>query len=567
MKMNEKRLFSLVITILIIVVFTGTVSAKTWYVDDDGGLGVDFSTIQDAIDNATTGDTVFVYNGTYYENIILKDGIRVQGEGAEVTTIDARGAGSVVTALGLGSGTVLEGFMITNGTGTPILFPIITGGGGIYMEDASPTISNNVIHANSASDGGGVYMLESSPTMRNNTIANNSVNGGGGGGIYMYDSSPIMSNNTLQDNSAAWGGGVYMLESSPTMRNNTIADNIVDDGGGGGIYMQHSSPTISDNTFQSNNASGGGGGAFIANSFPLIAGNTFLANSADFGGGIYMIYSSPLVSNNIFQDNTADGDLGGGGICIYQYSSPQISNNLIIGNSASKGGAILGQGDVSPEIINNHIYGNSVNGVYRGDDVSIFTITNNIIWGNGDDLYDCTATYSDIEDGDFGEGNICADPLFVDLINGNFHLQAGSPCIDAGNNTGAPSTDFDGNPRPIDGDGDEIAIVDMGAFEYIPAEWAKHQINAYIQNLPNDFFKKPADQRKTAFANKFKAIDEMFATENYQGAVNKLKNDVRSKSDGYVDGNPYDDWITDPKAQEDICKMIDDLTAYLETLQ
>ncbi|MCA9428078.1 MAG: hypothetical protein KC994_23570, partial [Candidatus Omnitrophica bacterium] len=56
------------------------------------------------------------------------------------------------------------------------------------------------------------------------------------------------------------------------------------------------------------------------------------------------------------------------------------------------------------------------------------------------------------------DGNIDADPLFVDPENGDFHLQAASPCIDAGTDTGL-TTDFDGNPRPI-------GRFDMGAFEF-----------------------------------------------------------------------------------------------------
>jgi len=67
-------------------------------------------------------------------------------------------------------------------------------------------------------------------------------------------------------------------------------------------------------------------------------------------------------------------------------------------------------------------------------------------------------TYSNIEGGFPGEGNIDADPLFVDIENGDYHLQRGSPCIDSGTNTGL-TEDFDGNDRPV---GD----YDMGAFEF-----------------------------------------------------------------------------------------------------
>ena len=71
---------------------------------------------------------------------------------------------------------------------------------------------------------------------------------------------------------------------------------------------------------------------------------------------------------------------------------------------------------------------------------------------------------------DISEGNnIDLDPLFVDAVNRDFHLQEGSPAIDAGDPAAPdlPDTDFEGDPRDVDGDGDGIT-PDMGADEFIP---------------------------------------------------------------------------------------------------
>ena len=75
------------IVILAMLALVGCTSAKTWYVDDDGGT--DFIRIQDAIDKASSGDTVFVYTGTYYENLEINKGdLAIIGEGREGVIID-----------------------------------------------------------------------------------------------------------------------------------------------------------------------------------------------------------------------------------------------------------------------------------------------------------------------------------------------------------------------------------------------------------------------------------------------------------------------------------------------
>jgi len=110
----------------------------------------------------------------------------------------------------------------------------------------------------------------------------------------------------------------------------------------------------------------------------------------------------------------------------------------------------------------------------RNESSSSPTVTNSIVWGNSpDEIYNLDntpmVTYSDIQGYYPGTGNINDDPLFVDPdgpdnIPGNedddYHLTAGSPCIDTGTSSGAPATDLEGNPRP------QGAGYDMGAYEF-----------------------------------------------------------------------------------------------------
>ncbi len=162
-----------------------------------------------------------------------------------------------------------------------------------------------------------------------------------------------------------------------------------------------------------------------------------------------------------------------------------LSNNLITGNSGNYGGVYASVWQSEINIINNTITGNTAirqgGGTYialwdKSDQANLF---NNIIWGNtasdGEDIYidnwddgTINAYNNDFDPskvyGSFinQANNINSDPLFVNAPNGDYHLSAGSPCIDFGNNS-APSqsaTDFEGDNRILG------MSVDIGVDEY-----------------------------------------------------------------------------------------------------
>ena len=115
-----------IIALLSAIIVITPAAARTWYVDDDGGPGIDFTDIRAAtLDNTdlSSGDTVFVYNGTYGWFAIEMANIKVIGEGADVVTVDCGGSGIFIGQNGNGApGCVLYAFSPVNsdsGLGIP----------------------------------------------------------------------------------------------------------------------------------------------------------------------------------------------------------------------------------------------------------------------------------------------------------------------------------------------------------------------------------------------------------------------------------------------------------------
>lgn len=386
------------------------------------------STIQGAIDAAVAGDMVLVAPGTYRENINFhgKAITVMSAEGPGATIIDGNQAGSVVTfASGEGQTSVLSGFTLQNGRAS-------FGGGGVGIGGSAPKVIGNMIANNSACDGAGIEIRFGSPLIQGNIIANNVQNGCSGG---------------------IGGGGISIGgAASAQILDNIISNNSMSSADGGGISLfAAGTPTIRGNVISGNRATGlspcaQGGGIWMVNfSDALIVQNVITNNSAGCGGGIYWLVPS--------------GARG-----------PLLVNNTITGNDATLlGSGILADGfDAQTQLINNNIISKAgQTAIFCGDfndlNLPIFKF-NNVFSPQG-------AAYGGICTNQAGiNGNISADPLFVNPSTGNYRLQAGSASIDAGDSTAPelPVTDFARNPRILDGNSDGTAVIDIGAYEFNP---------------------------------------------------------------------------------------------------
>ncbi len=358
----------------------------TWYVDDDncpapgsGTQGDPFCSIQRGIDESVGGDEVLVAPGTYNETINLNGkAITLRSsEGPDVTTIDASGLSDTVVRCVSGEtpDTILEGFTIT-GAGRS---PRVKTGGGMLIQQSSPTITECVFRDNWAERGGGMYNSNSHPMVSNCIFLRNVVE-------------------EATTGAASYGGGMYNLNSSPTVTNCVFRENVQLGGkGGAGMYN-------------------------AGDSAPTVTNCTFYANIGRSAGMVTEYESNPTVSNCTFVGNVFGGMSTPG--------SGSVRNCIFWGNTAYQ---IMAP--KSPSVI----------------------------------------SYSDIEGGFPGVGNIDADPLFVDAAQGDLRLVVKSPCSDAGDNAAVPegiTSDLAGNSRFVDtpftpdtGNGTP-PIVDMGAFEF-----------------------------------------------------------------------------------------------------
>lgn len=250
----------------------------------------------------------------------------------------------------------------------------------------------------------------------------------------------------------------------------------IDDHFGGGIICEGTSPTIINNIIIDNEATLGGDGGGMCNieGSPRVINCRFIDNVTGFvcrGGGMCNWYTGPdlEVTNCLFMGN--GNGYKGGGLAEMEGSST-LTNCMFIKNTSSSvgGGIYYFTPDTTPTLINCTFvenYSDSAEGGGFFNNDSTPKITNCIVWNNTPDQifdtpgYDSIVTYSCVEGGFIGDGNIDADPLFVDQANDDYHLTYFSPCRNAGNNSEVVATeDFESDPRIT------LSTVDMGADEF-----------------------------------------------------------------------------------------------------
>ena len=380
-----------------------------------------FPTLQAAADHAGFGTEIWVAQGTYTASggdqvlLLLWPGTSVYGgfsgtetardarnPNAESTVIDGQGSRRCVAANALA---LVDGFTLQRGRA----------GGGAGMCCGTAV---NCVFANNDASGSG--------------------HGGVGGGMFRGNAygCTFTANSCGDSSETGWGGGMFdsNADHCAFIGNYCFGDS----GRGGGM----SGGTASNCFFTGNCADSGGGmsGGSATNC-------KFLANYTGqhvvCGGGRY---ESPCY--------TVTGCGGGTNSCT-------VVNSIFAENSAGSGAGSYDCRAVNCVFARNMATENFSGGADRGELVNCI-LRHNMPTDIAVRYYpSSTASYCCLSIAFEGEGNIVADPLFVDEASGNFRLQPTSPCIDTGTGEGAPVADMLGVPRP------QGARSDMGAHETV----------------------------------------------------------------------------------------------------
>ena len=405
----------------------------------------DQPTIQAAINAANSGDTVLVSPGKFTESIDFKGkALTVTSlAGPSQTTIDGGQSGVVVTFQTFETRTsVLHGFTLTDNA-PPLPIPVNVVAAGILVVGANPTITGNVITANR---GYGIDLTNSGALISGNTIRGTLTAGDPAGdfGCDYIDGSGIY---------VTGGGGIpgYSVQ----IENNLIEFNAARCYGGAIFYNYATSGFIANNTIRYNTALGPGGAVYVYASPVSFVQNLFVGNTSGAGGGaIYLQIISdsnsntgPLnqfLVNNTFVGNTIE-------------LNPKIFDFYTDGSQVAFGGYVSQVG-----FFNNIFVSGDTYGQIACDPTYQYLSGNPPIFSNNDSLnFGGPRASGWCPDQTGSNGNISANPMFVNQNGEPFHLQTVSPAISVGDAAAPdlPTSDLDGQPRTQNGK------VDLGVYE------------------------------------------------------------------------------------------------------
>jgi parallel beta-helix repeat protein len=346
----------------------------TWLYVGGSGLG-NFSRIQDAVDNALDGDTVYVYDdlSPYYEHVVVNISVNLIGEDVNTTIIDGNGEGTVVLIAGHATSITMYGFTVQHS------------GNGTTTDDAGIKVktNKNIIRGNIFRNDTGMIIIGSNNTISGNIFRNNTANS-----IVASGGWNTIAFNTIVDNK--WGVSV-----GPESYHNTIYKNYINHNGDGitlwGWSVSRKTALLLDEVYKNdiygNTIIHNGDGIIIYHYWET---NVFENNISDNGYGISLWagWMGGTTCNNIYQNiidnNTCGIDLQAGGLYSVvgynNFTGNNITHNkigmLFTCNESQAGGCTVGW---------NAIYRNNIS--YNDQGITLFqysrgTVKKNLFYQN-----------------------------------------------------------------------------------------------------------------------------------------------------------------------------------------
>lgn len=421
-------------------------------------------------------------NGAASGDLDITEGVMVSGAGRETTTVDGGGLDRVFHVLVPAAAVVhLSGVTIREGD------PGFDTGGGIFVQTGQLALSDSRLEDNFAGEGGGIY--NAAVLTVTGSIINNNTAPEGGGLLNGTMGRLLIVNSLVISNAAGHGGGLYLQGDFGFFPVTAVMSTTIENNGatfGGGIYALQSRFRLEGSRLNANTAGGAGGGIYAASAVLTVTETTIANNVVNSpsgnGGGISANGSTVTLFNDTIHNNMVmDPDSDGGGLNIFGWST--IVNTTFSGNRASRGGAIrfgIGQHAITNTTIvsNTAVAGGGLydDPIYSGSTALYNTIVANNSSANCANNGQINSAGYNLESGDSCNFNALGDLINTDPLLGALQdnggptwthaLAAGSPAIDAAGDEGCPPTDQRGVSRPVDGDGDDDPICDIGAYEF-----------------------------------------------------------------------------------------------------